>query len=261
MELNLKGKTALVTASSRGIGKAVAFGLSEEGCTVIMCSRNRKILRQSAREIQDRTQFPVIPFPVDLTDPESIGSLVKKIKGAFERVDILVNNVGGMPFKRHDEVADADWQESFDATFMSAFRVSGAFIPGMKQGGCGRIIFIASVAARQPGIIATNALRSAVAGYAKTLSNELGKDNILVNTVCPSYAVTDKFYQVADTLAEKNGTTREEIIASWMRDVPLKRPASAKEIANLVVFLASEKASYITGTCIQADGGFVRNLF
>lgn len=261
MDLGLSGKIGLVTASSRGIGRAIAEGLATEGCQVIICSRNQKSLSKAARQIEAKTQQPVTPIQADLCKKESIHQLVERITERFEKIDILVNNVGGPPFNRHYELTDKDWQESFELTFLSQVMISEALLPMMKKNGWGRIIFVTSVAVKQPGILIANAQRASVAVYAKTLSNELGEYNILVNTICPSFAVTDKYYEVADEVANRRGTSREEILEEWMKSVPLKRPAAPAEVANLAVFLASEKASYITGTCIQVDGGFVKSLF
>ena len=145
--------------------------------------------------------------------------------------------------------------------FMSQVKISEAIIPLMKKKGWGRIMFVASVAIKQPGMLIANAQRASLAVYAKTLSNELGEYNILVNTICPSFAVTDQYYRIADEVARRAGASRDKIIEKWMKSVPLKRPASPEEVANVAVFLASEKASYLTGNCIQIDGGFVRSLF
>ena len=144
---------------------------------------------------------------------------------------------------------------------MSQVIISEYLIPIMKKNHGGRIIFITSVAVKQPGILIANAHRASVAVYAKTLTNELGGDNILVNTICPSYTVTDQYYDVVNEQARRTGMSSEQVMEEWMKSVPLKRPASTTEVANLAVFLASEKASYITGTCIQVDGGFVKSLF
>lgn len=261
MDLGLEGKTALVTASSRGIGRAIAQGLAIEGCHVIICSQNQENLLQAARQIEKNTQQKVTAFQVDLSDKESTQKLVADITARFKTIDILVNNAGGPPYNRHDELTDKDWQESFDLTFMSQVKISEAMIPPMKKKGWGRIIFVTSVAVKQPGMLIANAQRASLAAYAKTLSNELGEYNILVNTICPSFAVTDQYYRIADEVARRAGTSREKITEQWMKSVPLKRPASPEEVANMAVFMASEKASYLTGNCIQIDGGFVKSLF
>jgi 3-oxoacyl-[acyl-carrier protein] reductase len=261
MDLGLSGKTALVTASSRGIGRAIAEGLAEEGCQVIICSRNEENLFKAAQQIKAKTQQPITAIQVDLSQKTSIQQLLERITNQFEKIDILVNNVGGPPLNYHYELTAQDWQKSFELTFMSQVTISEYLIPVMKKNHGGRIIFITSVAVKQPGILIANAHRASVAVYAKTLSNELGGDNILVNTICPSFTVTDQYYDVVDEQARRTGISPEQVMDEWMKSVPLKRPASTTEVANLAVFLASEKASYITGTCIQVDGGFVKSLF
>lgn len=261
MDLGLTGKIALVTASSRGIGKAIAQGLAMEGCQVIICSRDKDNLLKTAQEIEAKTGQLIAPMQVDLCQKDSLQQFIERITNQFSTIDILVNNVGGMPYKRHYELNQEDWQQSFDLTFMSQVNIAEALIPQMKKQSWGRIIFVTSVAAKQPGMLIAHSQRASVVAYAKTLANELGEYNILVNSICPSFAITDKFYEVADEVARRQENTREQVIQQWMKSVPLHRPASAEEVANLAVFLASEKASYITGTCIQVDGGFVKSLF
>ena len=261
MELGLSGKTALITASSRGIGRAIAEELAQEGCQVIICSKNQDNLFKAAQQIEAKTHQSIIPIQVDLSQTDSIEKLVKIITTKCDKVDILVNNAGGPSSNNYDRLTAQDWQESFDLTFMSQIKVSESFIPIMKQNSWGRIIFVTSVAVKQPGILIANAQRASVAVYAKTLANQLGKYNILVNTICPSFTVTDRYYELADKLAQNKGISRDQIIEEWMDDVPLQRPASPAEVASLAVFLASEKASYITGNCIQVDGGMVKGLF
>ena len=261
MDLGLTGKTALVTASSRGIGKAIAQGLATEGCQVIICSRDKDNLLKAAEQIEAKTGQSITPIQVDLSQKDSIEQFLKRLTNQFSTIDILVNNVGGMPYKRHYELNQEDWQLSFDLTFMSQVHIAETLLPQMKKRIWGRIIFVTSVAAKQPGMIIAHSQRASVVAYAKTLANELAEHNILVNSICPSFTVTDKFYEVADQVAKREGSSREQVIQQWMKSVPLHRPASAEEVANLAVFLASEKASYITGTCIQVDGGFVKSLF
>ena len=261
MDLGLIGKIALVTASSKGIGRAIAEGLATEGCRVIICSRERDNLLKAAQQIEAKTGQLIEPIQVDLCQKDSIEQFLERITNQFPIIDILVNNVSGMPYKRHYELNQEDWQQSFQLTFMSQVNIAEALLPQMKKQSWGRIIFVTSVAAKQPGMLIAHSQRASVIAYAKTLANELAEHNILVNSICPSFAVTDKFYEVADEVAKRQESSREQVIQQWMKSVPLGRPASAEEVANLAVFLASEKASYITGTCIQVDGGFVKSLF
>ncbi len=261
MDLGLTDKVALVTASSKGIGRAIATGLAAEGCQVIICSRNRDNLLKAADQIESQTGRGVTPIQVDLCQKDSINQLLTTVAEQFSKVDILVDNVSGMPYKPHYELDRADWQTSFDLTFMSQVQLAEALLQGMKSQTWGRIIFVTSVAAKQPGMLIAHSQRASVVAYAKTLANELACHNILVNSVCPSFAVTDKYYEVADEVARRQNSSREAVTQQWMKSVPMGRPALPEEVANMAVFLASEKASYVTGTCIQVDGGFVKSLF
>jgi len=261
MDLGLKGKIALVTASSRGIGKAIAQELATEGCQIIICSRNKDNLLKAAQQIEAKTGQSITPIQVDLCQKDSIKQFLERINQQFSTIDILINNAGGMPYKRHYELNQEDWQRAFDLTFMSQVNITEALIPQMKKQSWGRVIFVTSVAAKQPGMLIAHSQRASVVAYGKSLANELGQHNILVNSICPSFAVTDKYYEVADEVARRQGSCREEVTKQWMKSVPLGRPASPEEVANLALFLASEKASYITGTCIQVDGGFVKGLY
>lgn len=261
MELDIAGKVALVTASSRGIGRAIAVGLAAEGCQVIICSRDRDHLIKAAQHIETQTGQKVVPIQVDLGQQESIEQLLETVTQQFPSIDILVNNVGGMPYQRHYELDRQDWQKSFNLTFMSQVQLAEALLPGMKQQNWGRMIFVTSVAAKQPGMLISHSQRSSVVAYAKTLANELAAHNVLVNSVCPSFTVTDKYYEVVDEVARRQNSTREAVTQQWMKSVPMGRPALPEEVANMAIFLASERASYITGTCIQVDGGFVKSLF
>ncbi len=261
MDLGIKDKTALVTASSKGIGRSIAETLSEEGCNLIICSRNLDNIQKAAEEIEHKTNNSVTPFVVDLTSKNSVDHFVKELKKKCLTVDILVNNTAGPPFKYHHELNENDWQESFNLTFMSVIRISVALIPLMKQRKWGRIIFLTAIAVKEPGILVVNAIRSSVASYAKIISNELGADNILVNTICPSYTTTERYYEILNDLAQKRNMTAEQLTEERMENVALGRPAASNELANMVVFLASEKASYVTGTCIQVDGGLIKSVF
>lgn len=261
MDLGLSGKIALVTASSRGIGRAIAEGLAMEGCQVIIGSRDKDNLLKAAQQIEAKTGQVITPIQVDLCQKDSIDHFLERITHQFSTIDILINNTGGMPYKRHYELSQEDWQHSFDLTFMSQVHIAEALLQEMKKQSWGRIIFVTSAAAKQPGMIIAHSQRASVVAYAKTLANELGEHNILVNSICPSFTVTDKFYEVVDEVVRRQGSSREQVIQQWMESVPLRRPASAEEVASLAVFLASERASYITGTCIQVDGGFVKSLF
>lgn len=262
MELGLKGKVALVAASSTGIGRACALGLAAEGAAVACCARTAAALEETAREIRRQTGAEVFALPTDLTKPEEIRRLVEAVTARFGRIDILVNNAGGPKPGTFADLTEQDWQEAITLILLSTLRLCGAVIPRMRQQRGGRVINIMSVSIKQPldNLILSNTLRAGVAGLAKSLANELGRDGILVNTVCPGYTMTDRFLSVHRAAAARQGIPVEELIAARAKEVPLGRIGTPEELANLVVFLASERASFITGCTIPVDGGFIRGL-
>lgn len=262
MDLELKGRVAIVTGSSRGIGKAIAYGLAMEGAQVAICARNIDPLIDTARDITTSTGTEVLPVRVDLKEKEDIRLMVERTVGKFNRIDILVNNTGGPLSKPFIETSEEDWHSSVDSLLMSVITCCKEVIPYMKKNGWGRIINMTSFAAKQPAenLILSNTVRAGILGLTKTLSNELAVDGILVNAICPGWTKTRRIEELAKSIAEKTGKNYEEIIADWARKITLKRLANPEEIANLVVFLASNKATYITGTVLQVDGGYIKSL-
>lgn len=262
MDLGLKDRVAIVTGSSQGIGKAIAFGLAKEGATVTICARNIKTLRDTSREIITVTGSNVLPIRVDLREKEDIASMVKTTIETYGRIDILVNNTGGPPSRRFLETTEENWRSAIESLLMSVVNCSREVIPYMKQNMWGRIVNMTSFAAKQPAgrLILSNALRAGIMGLTKTLSNELAEHRILVNAVCPGWTQTRRLEELAKVQAETSGGKYETVIDEWAKNIPLKRLARPEEIANLVVFLSSEKASYITGAVIQVDGGFIKSL-
>ncbi|MEM2911759.1 MAG: SDR family oxidoreductase [Candidatus Bathyarchaeia archaeon] len=262
MDLGLKDRVAIVTGSSQGIGKAIAYGLAQEGAKVTICARNEEALKKTAEEIRSLTKAEVLPVKADLSKKESIKDMVKTAVQKFGKVDILVNNTGGPPSALFMETSEEDWRETVNSLLMSVVNCCMEVIPHMKRNRWGRIINMTSFAAKQPAerLVLSNAVRAGVLGLTKTLANELAEYNILVNAVCPGWTLTGRVRELAMSMAEKTGKTVETVIAEWASNIPLKRMAQPEEIANLVVFLTSERASYITGTVIQVDGGFIKSL-
>jgi 3-oxoacyl-[acyl-carrier protein] reductase len=263
MDMGLKGRVAIVAASSQGLGKAAAVGLAREGAKLAICARTEATLSATAREIRRATGAEVLAQPVDVTDYDQVRGFVAATVERFGRVDICVTNAGGPPSKPFSETSVEDWQSAVSLNLMSALYFAREVLPLMQKQKWGRFIAMTSVAVKQPveGLILSNAVRSAVSGLVKSLANEYGKDNVLVNNVCPGYTQTARLDELAATLAVAEGATPEKIRQRWTAQVPLRRLGQPEEFANLVVFLASECASYITGVCVAVDGGLVKGIY
>ncbi len=263
MDLGIKGKTVLITASSKGIGKAVAEGFAAEGCNLAICSRNKESLIETSKEI--RSKYQVEPFwgVCDLNILKDIENFHNAVTKQFGNVDILVNNCGGPIPGFFKDLSEDDWNNAFAQVLLSVVRLSHLVLPEMIKQEWGRIVNVTSVAVKQPvqNLMLSNSLRAGVTGFAKSLSNEVGNKNITVNNVAPGYTLTNRLYELAVNRAKLSGKSHEEILADIARDVPLNRLGGPEEIASLIVFLASNKASYITGTTIQVDGGSTKAIF
>jgi len=263
MDLGIKGKVALVTASSTGIGKAVAEALAEEGCNLAICSRTKEILIDTARSIKNK--FDIEPFwgVCDLNQKKDIENFYFAVKKQFGKVDILVNNCGGPIPGFFRDLSEDDWDQAYKQVLLSVLRFSNLVIPNMVEQEWGRIINITSIAVKQPvaNLMLSNSLRAGVTGFSKSLSNEFGHKNITVNNVAPGYTLTHRLYELAVNRAKTSGKSHEEILVEMAKDVPMNRLGAPEEIAAMVVFLASQKASYITGTTIQVDGGSTKAIF
>jgi 3-oxoacyl-[acyl-carrier protein] reductase len=240
----------------------VAFGLAREHTRLALCARTQEDLEETATAIVAETNTPIWTQPIDVSKPEQARRFVQDAAAHYGTVDILVNNAGGPPSATFLELSQEQWQQAVELNFMSSVVLSREAVPYMRKQRWGRIINMTSVAVKQPidGLILSNAVRAGVIGFAKTLANELAGDNILVNNVCPGYIMTDRVRELSRVRAEQQELGHEEIIRAWEESIPLKRMGQPEEFADLVVFLASERASYITGTTIQIDGGFYRGL-
>ncbi len=258
MDLGIRGRTAIVTAASKGMGKACALGLASEGARVAMCARTPADLEAAADEVRKQTGAEVLAVPADVTSLDAVRALVARTRAAFGPVDILVANAGGPPRGTFAELDDAKWQGAFDLSLLSTVRLIREVLPDMTARRWGRVITIQSSSVKQPidGLLLSNAVRPGVGGLMKTLASEYGGHNVLFNTVCPGRILTDRFLGGAGV----SGQPREEYVARESADIPLGRIGTPEEFANVVVFLASEKASYVTGVTLQVDGGLIRGL-
>ena len=262
MDLGLNGKIAIVAASSRGLGRAIATALAREGAKLIMCARNRDALEETADRICEATGADVSTLACDLAHPETPRRLVEYAIEHAGAVDVLVTNTGGPPVGSFMETDDEAWTRAFQSVLMSAVRLIRECAPQMERRGGGRMVNITSISVKEPiqGLLLSNALRAAVVGMAKTLATEIGPKGILVNNVCPGRIATDRLIQLDRSRAERSGQTIEQVRAEAQRLIPLGRYGQPEELAALVAFLASSQASYITGGTFLCDGGLFSGL-
>jgi 3-oxoacyl-[acyl-carrier protein] reductase len=262
MDLGLKGRAAAVAAASRGLGRATARALAAEGASVALCGRDEARLREASDAIAQETGARTMAVVADVGVAADCRRFVETAAREFGRLDILVTNTGGPRPGGFEAVGDEDWDNAYRVTLANVLHLVRAAVPYMRKAKWGRIVNIASLSAKQPvdGLVLSNAFRPAIVGLSKTLAGELGKDGILVNTVCPGYTRTDRLEELALHRAVAGGTTPEQVIAGLAQGVPLGRVAEAEEFASVVAFLCSERASYLTGATIPIDGGATRGL-
>jgi len=262
MDLGLRGKVALVAAASRGLGRAIAAELAKEGARLVVCARGADALTAARNEIASATNAEVHAVVADLSTLEGVRQVTRDALDRFGTVDILVTNAGGPPagvFEKHDWDA---WQRAVDLTLRSAVEMTRAVLPGMREQKWGRIINVTSIAVKQPvdNLILSNSVRSAVTGFARTLANEVATDGVTVNNILPGYTRTERVEELAAATAAKEGLPQREIVARFESQIPMRRMGEPEEFAALAAFLASERASYITGQSIAVDGGWIRAL-
>jgi 3-oxoacyl-[acyl-carrier protein] reductase len=261
MDLGLRDRVALVGGSSRGLGRAVAEELAEEGAAVVLCARREEALRE-AREAVESRGGRALAVAADLSTQEGIARVVDAALGEFGRVDVLVNNTGGPPSGPFESHSPEGWEAAYRLLLASAVSLTRAVLPGMKERRWGRIINVTSIAVKQPveNLILSNSLRAGVTGFARTLANEVASCGITVNSVLPGYTRTERVEELSASIGRTRGVAPEEVQGQWEREIPTGRLGEPREFAALVAFLASERASYITGTSIQVDGGWVKSL-
>jgi 3-oxoacyl-[acyl-carrier protein] reductase len=262
MDMGLKDRVALVAASSQGIGLATAEAFAAEGCRVAMCARNSDTLNAAAERIRKRHNVEVLAEAFDVTEAQAVSRFVAAVANKFGSVDICVTNAGGPPAKGFLATSLDDWQRAIDANFLSTVYFAREVIPHMQRKRWGRIITITSITTKQPvaDLVLSNAVRAAVVGMVKSLANEFGKDGILVNNVGPGFTATDRLKELAKARSTASGKSEQEIFDGWAADAPLKRLGEPREVAETIVWLASERASYVTGQTVLVDGGMYKGL-
>lgn len=262
MDLGLRGKVALVTAASRGLGRATAEALASEGASLVICARGDAALEEARNAIAERTSAEVDMVVADVSTAEGIAAVWQRTQQRFGRVDVLVTNAGGPPsglFESHDWNV---WQRAVELTLRSAVELARLVLPGMKQRRWGRILNITSIAVKQPvdGLILSNSIRAAVTGFARTLANEVAPYGVTVNNLMPGFTRTDRVEQLNADTAAREGITVADVAHRIEAQIPMRRLGEPNEFAALAAFLASDQAAYITGQSIAVDGGWIRSL-
>jgi len=262
MDLGLKNRVALVAASSQGLGLATAEAFAAEGCRVAMCARNPQTLEAAAAKITKQHSVDVFAEPFDVSDSAAVARFVAAVAAKFGSVDICATNAGGPPAKGFLAATLDDWQRAIELNFLSTVYFAREVIPHMQRQHWGRIITITSITTKQPvaDLVLSNAVRAAVVGLVKSLANEFGKDGILVNNVGPGFTATDRLKELAKARSAATGKNEQEIFDAWAADAPLRRLGEPRELAETVVWLASERASYVTGQTVLVDGGMYKGL-
>ena len=262
METGLSGKVALVAAASKGLGRAIAEALAAEGAALAICARGEAALAATRDSIARSAAAPVHAIAGDLSRTEDIGRIARSALERFGRVDVLVTNAGGPPvglFEAHDWAA---WQRAVELTLRSAVELTRAVLPGMRERRWGRVIHVTSLAVKQPidGLMLSTSIRSAVTGFSRTLANEVAADGVTVNTILPGFMNTERVTELNQATAAREGVAVAEVERRVIQQIPTRRIGEPDELAALAVFLASERAAYITGQSIAVDGGWIRGL-
>ncbi|HEY2376595.1 MAG TPA: SDR family oxidoreductase [Gemmatimonadaceae bacterium] len=262
MDLGLRGKTALVAAASRGLGRAIAEALAAEGASLVICARGADALDKARHAIVERTGVEVDAVAADVSTEEGITRVWQHARKRLGHVDILVTNAGGPPSGPFETHAWKIWQEAVELTLRSAVELTRLVLPDMKERRWGRILHVTSIAVKQPvdGLMLSNSIRAAVTGFARTLANEVAPYGVTVNSMLPGYTRTERVEQLNTATASREGISVDDVSRRIEAQIPMRRLGEPHEFAALATFLASEQASYITGQSIAVDGGWIRSL-
>jgi 3-oxoacyl-[acyl-carrier protein] reductase len=259
MDLGIKDRVAMVAAASKGLGRACALALAEEGCKVSICSRNAEELETTRSEIE--AHGAALAVVADVSSARGLESWYQRTIDSFGQVDILVTNTGGPPVKRFMDLSDESWLSGVESTLMNVVRLSRLVIPGMQERRWGRIIHLTSLVAKQPvdELTISSTLRAGLSGLTKTMANQVGPHNITVNAILTGHILTDRQYALADVRVKELGISHDEYFAGQAAEIPLRRIGEPRELGEVVAFLASERASYVSGVSLQVDGGLIRS--
>ncbi len=269
MDLGIDGKIALVCAASRGFGRAVALQLAAEGVQVAMCARGQKdlditaeVVRKQARDARGK-DIPVLARSVDVTDEKALDAFVTEIEQTLGAVDMVLVNAGGPPAGRFFELDATQWDAAYGLNLASAAALCRRVIPGMMERRWGRVVQITSVSVKQPveNLVLSSVIRPAAHAMVRCLAEEAASFGVTVNSVAPGFHTTSAVERLIDRKIQDEGCTREDVLAAWTNEIPMRRLGEPEELGALVTFLMSEAAGYITGQCLVADGGWVRGTF
>ncbi len=262
MDLGLKDKRALVLASTSGLGLGIATALAAEGGRVAIGSRNSEAVAAAGRSIHEATGAEVIGNVVDLADPASLEATLESVLTDFGGVNILINNTGGPPASRASEIAEADWGQWFDTMVVSLARATRRVLPGMRDREWGRILTVTSNAVLQPvpDLALSTALRASLHAWNKSLSDEVAEDGVTCNVLVPGRIHTPRVDAMDEARAERDGLDPDEVAEDSQAQIPARRYGRVEEFADVACFLASERASYVTGSIVRVDGGLIRGV-
>jgi 3-oxoacyl-[acyl-carrier protein] reductase len=262
MDTGLRDRVAIVAASSQGIGRATAIGFAAEGTHLALCARNLEGLEQVAAEARERFGVEVLTAKVDVAEDEAVRQFVRSVEARFGRIDICVTNAGGPPAKLFLDTTMEEWDRAYQLNLRSVVSFAQAVLPFMQGRKWGRLVTITSITVKQPvlNLVLSNAIRTGVVGLVRSLAEQFGGDGITVNNVGPGFTATERMKELAGKQAQGSGRSQEEALQTFVKDVPLGRMAKPEEVADAIVWLASERASYITGQTLLVDGGAYRGL-
>ncbi len=259
MDLGLSNKVAMVAAASKGLGRACALSLAQEGCRVSICARTEADLEAARDEIS--VYGEAMAVVADVSSKDDLEKWRRETVEQLGEVDILVTNTGGPPVRRFMDLTEEQWMAGIESTLMNVVRLTHLVVPGMQRKGWGRIIHLTSLVAKQPvdELTISSTIRAGLSGLTKTLANQFGPDNITVNAILTGHILTDRQYALADVRVREHGVTHEQYFAQAAAEIPLRRLGEPREIGDVVAFLASDRAGYITGVSLQVDGGIIRS--